>query len=471
MDLCFLPATGLVRLLRAGEVSAREVTLAHLDRIERVDPEVNAVVTLVVEQALERADAADRLRVSGAELPALHGVPILHKDTHATAGIRTTMGSPILADNVPRTDDLIIARLRAAGTIALGKTNVPEFAAGSHTVNPLFGVTRNPYDVTRSAGGSSGGAAVALATGMCPIADGSDMGGSLRNPAAFGNVVGLRPSIGRVPNYPDPLPWHNLGVAGPMARTVDDVALMLSVIAGPDPRAPVSLDEPGSTFARVPRPDPRALRVAVAADFDGTLPVDPEIVAAVRAAGGVFEGLGATVEPALPDLRGAEEAFGIRRAWLFDALLGPVLDRHGDRLKATIRQNIADGRALSTADLARAERLLAALHERTAAFFATYDALLVPTTQVLPFDADLEYPTEILGRPMSSYLEWMRSCCDITATGAPAISVPAGFSAGGLPIGLQIVGPHRGEAGLLGIARLFEQATRHGERRPEGVLP
>jgi len=465
-DVCFSSAGELARLLRDGALSAREVTEAHLARIDRVNPGVNAVVTLVAEQALADADAADRRRASGAELPVLHGVPILHKDTHATAGIRTTMGSPILADNVPAGDELIIARLRAAGTIAMGKTNVPEFAAGSHTFNALFGITRNPYDPTRSAGGSSGGAAVALATGMCPIAEGSDFGGSLRNPAAFCNVVGLRPTIGRVPTHPDPLPWHNLGVGGPMARSVDDVALLLSVIAGPDPRAPLSLAEPGSSFAPVRSPDARSLRIAIGADFGGALPIEPEIVAAIESAGRVFEGLGAVVEQALPDLRGAEEAFHVRRAWLFAANLGPVLDAYGGQIKATIRWNIEQGRALGTADLARAERLFADLYERTADFFSSYDALLLPTTQVLPFDVDIEYPTRIGGHELGSYLDWMRSCSDITATGAPAISVPAGFSRDGLPIGLQVVGPHRGEAKLLGIARLFEQATRHGERRP-----
>ncbi len=465
-DVCFSSAGELARLLRDGALSAREVIEAHLARIDRVNPRVNAVVTLVAEQALADADAADRRRASGAQLPVLHGVPILHKDTHATAGIRTTMGSPILGDNVPAVDELIIARLRAAGTIAMGKTNVPEFAAGSHTFNALFGITRNPYDPTRSAGGSSGGAAVALATGMCPIAEGSDFGGSLRNPAAFCNVVGLRPTIGRVPTHPDPLPWHNLGVGGPMARSVDDVALLLSVIAGPDPRAPLSLAEPGSSFTPVRSPDARSLRIAIGADFGGALPIEPEIVAAIESAGRVFEGLGAVVEQALPDLRGAEEAFHVRRGWLFAANLGPVLDAYGGQIKGTIRWNIEQGRALGTADLARAERLFANLYERTADFFSSYDALLLPTTQVLPFDVDIEYPTRIGGHELGSYLDWMRSCSDITATGAPAISVPAGFSRDGLPIGLQIVGPHRGEAKLLGIARLFERATRHGERRP-----
>ncbi len=465
-DLCFRSAVTLARLLRDGELSAREVTEAHLARIERVNPAVNAVVTLVAERALDQADAADRRRASGVALPALHGVPILNKDTHITAGIRTTMGSPIFADNVPETDELIIARLRAAGTIALGKTNVPEFAAGSHTFNPVFGTTRNPYDRTRSAGGSSGGAAAALATGMCPVAEGSDFGGSLRNPAAFCNVVGLRPSIGRVPTHPDPYPWHNLGVGGPLARSVDDVALLLSVIAGPDPRVPVSLADPGSAFFPVRRPDPRTLRIAIGADFGGALPVDPEIVAAVEAAGRVFAGLGATVEPAMPDLRGADEAFRIRRAWLFDANLGPLLDTCGDQVKATVRWNIEQGRALRTADLALAERLLAGLHERTAEFFTGYDALLLPTTQVLPFDADIEYPTRIGDTDLTTYLDWMRSCSDITTTGAPAISVPAGFSRDGLPVGLQIVGRHRAEAALLGIAALYEQATHHATHHP-----
>ncbi|OYO25031.1 amidase [Enemella dayhoffiae] len=466
MELCFLSATELARALAARELSAREVTAAHLEQIERVNPAVNAVVTLVAERALDAATRADEHAAHADQLPPLHGIPMLHKDTHDTAGIRTTSGSPLLADNVPDTDDLVIERLHAAGAITLGKTNTPEFAAGSHTFNPVFGLTRNPYDTSRSAGGSSGGAAVALATGMTPLADGSDMGGSLRNPAAFCNVVGLRPSPGRVPQWPDPFAQYTLATAGPMARSVDDVALLLSVLAGPDPRAPGSLTDPGAAFATVPELDPSTLRVAVAADFGGTLPVDPQIVSAVEGAAETLAGLGARVEQTMPDLSDANDVFGVRRGWQFAAKLGPVVDADPDQVKQSIRDNVALGRRLTVADLTRAVERGEQLYQRVRDFFDNHDVLLVPTTQVLPFDGADEYPTEINGRPMDGYLEWMRSCSDITATGMPAISVPAGFSSEGWPIGVQLVAGPRADRQLLGIAKLFEQATGYAQRRP-----
>ncbi|QHB98966.1 amidase [Epidermidibacterium keratini] len=470
-EISYLGGRELAARIRSGEISSREATEAALRRIEAVNPQVNAVVTLAAEAALEQADAADRRRLAGEDLPALHGVPVLHKDTHATAGMRTTSGSPLLADNVPASDDLVIERMKAAGVISLGKTNTPEFAAGSHTFNPVFGYTHNPYALDRSAGGSSGGAAAALACGMVAFADGSDMGGSLRNPAAFCNVVGLRPSPGRVPNAPDPFGDYTLATSGPMARTIDDTALLLSVMAGPDLRAPAALDRPGSAYADVQPVDPASLRIAVAADFGGTMPVEAPVVAAIEAAGRTFESLGANVERAMPDLSLADDAFNVRRAWQFAAKFAPVIERFPDGVKDTIKWNVEMGQRLSGADIARAVAASEQLYQNVRAFFTEYDALLLPVTQVLPFDERLDYPTQINGQQLTTYLEWMRACSDITPTGAPAISVPAGFSeptgdAPSLPIGLQIVTQHRAEDKLLSIAKVYEQATGFSSRRP-----
>ncbi|QKG21463.1 amidase [Actinomadura verrucosospora] len=465
-EICFSSARDLARRIRARELSAREVVRAHLDRIERTNPHVNAIVTLAAERALDEARAADERLASGAEPGPLHGLPIAHKDTHATAGIRTTSGSPIFADHVPDADELVVERMRAAGAITVGKTNVPEFAAGSHTFNPLFGLTRNPYDPARSAGGSSGGAAAALACGMHPLADGSDMGGSLRNPASFCNVVGFRPSPGRVPSWPVPAGWATMGVQGPMARSVADAALLLSVLAGPDPRSPIALETPGSAFDVPLERDMPGVRLAWSPDFGGTVPVDPAVTAVLEPAVKVFTGLGCVVEEACPDLTGADEVFRTLRAWHWDIALGPLLDERRADLKASLARNIEEGRALTAADVGRAEVLHTALFHRVRAFFERYDALLVPVSQVPPFDADLEYPHEVAGHAMPDYLEWMRSCFLVSATGSPALSVPAGFTSGGLPVGLQIVGPHHADLAVLRIGHAFEQATGHARRRP-----
>jgi amidase len=467
----FTDAREVARMLRAKEVSAREVLAAHLAQIERCNPEVNAIVTLVAERAAEEAAAADERLVHGEEIGPLHGLPIAHKDTHDTAGIRTTYGSPLLADNVPARDALVVERIRSAGAITIGKTNVPEFAAGSHTVNPVFGVTRNPYDLSRSAGGSSGGAAAALACGMHALADGGDTGGSLRNPASFNNVVGLRPSSGRVPVWPTAAPWSSLAVTGPMARTVSDVGLLLSVLAGPDPRDRLSLDTLGSEFAAEPPTDVRGMRVALAPDLGGAVPVDPDVRAVIEKTASVFEGLGCSVEPACPDLTGADEAFRTLRAWLFELTYSALLDEHPDDFKATLRENILIGRGLTGPDVSRAHARQAALQERMREFFDRYDVLLAPVSQVPPFPVEAEYPTEVAGVAMRDYLEWMGSAYLISVTGCPALSVPAGFTPGGLPVGVQMVGPYRGEAGLLRIGRAFEQATGHGLVRPAVAVP
>lgn len=468
-DPCFQTARELTAAMQAGTLSAREVLEAHLAQIERVNPSVNAVVTLVADRARREARALDDRQVRGEPLGALHGLPVAHKDTHLTAGIRTTFGSPTLRNNVPAEDELVVERLRQAGAITIGKTNVPEFAAGSHTVNPVFGATLNPYDRSRSAGGSSGGAAVAVACGMQPIADGSDMGGSLRNPAAFCNVVGLRPSPGRVPTYPAAMAWSTMSVQGPIARTVGDVALALSVMAGADPRSPIAINEAGAAFAVPLETDLTGLRVAWSPTFGGALPVDPAIVEALAPQVGVFEALGCVVEEACPDLRGADEVFRTLRGWHFDQALGPVLDRSPEDVKDTIAWNVNQGRQLRGADVARAEVLHTSLFHRVRRFFETYDVLLAPVTQVLPFDVDLEYPTEVAGVAQETYLDWMRSCYWISATGCPALSVPAAFTTGGLPVGLQVVGRHHGDLAVLQVGHAFERATGVGRRRPPVV--
>jgi amidase len=465
-DLCFSSAGDLAAAIRRREVSAREATEAHLRQIERCNPAVNAVVTLVAEQAVELADAADARLAAGEPPGPLHGLPVLHKDTHETAGIRTTHGSPLLADNVPERDELLIERLKAAGTVALGKTNTPEFAAGSHTFNPVFGTTRNPYDTSRSAGGSSGGGAAALACGMAPIADGSDMGGSLRNPASFCNVVGLRPSPGRVPTWPAPAAWATMAVQGPMARNVADTALMLSAIAGPDPRSPIALQDPGSDFAVALDRDLRDLRVAWSPDLGGALPVDREVVAALEPQLAAFSALGCRLEQDSPDLTGADEVFRTLRAWQFELSLGALVDRHPDQVKASVRWNVDVGRRLTGRDLARAEVLHTQLFHRVRRFFERYDVLLLPVSQVAAFDAEMEYPATVDGVPQEDYLEWMRSAYWISATGCPALSVPGGFTDTGLPVGLQVVGPHRADLRVLQVGHAFEQQTRIGLRRP-----
>ncbi|MFB4274979.1 MULTISPECIES: amidase [unclassified Nonomuraea] len=456
-ELHYLTATELARLIRTRQVSAVEVLQAHLDRIEEVNPRVNAVVTLVAERAIEAAKAADAALSSGERAGPLHGVPVAHKDLVDTAGIRTTYGSPLFAGNVPDEDDLIVRRLRAAGAVTVGKTNTPEFGTGSHTVNEVFGATRNPYDLSKSAGGSSGGAAVALATGMVPLADGSDMGGSLRNPASFCNVVGLRPTPGRVPDPSDTAAWFTLAVPGPMARTVEDVTLMFGAIAGFDRRSPYSIRE---VFAPEPERGVAGLRVAWSPDLGG-LPVDPRTAAVTATAPAVFERLGARVEQVELDLTGAEDAFRTYRAWYY-------LLAHGDKsgLGPNTAWNVEQGRKVTGADLARAEVARSRLYQRMAAFFDTYDVLIAPVSQVPPFPVEHPHVSEINGRRLPDYLAWMRSAYWISVLHSPAASVPAGFTGDGLPVGVQIVGRPFEDARVLRVARAFEEATGHGLRRP-----
>jgi amidase len=465
-EVCMRSATELAALLRDREVSARELVDAHLDRIERLNPAINAIVTLDPEGVRAAADAADAAMAAGEEVGPLHGLPVAHKDTHATGGMRTTWGSPLHVDTVPAHDELVVSRLKAAGAIRLGKTNVPEFAAGSHTFNPVFGATHNPYRHGLSAGGSSGGAAAALAAGLVPLAEGGDMGGSLRNPAAFCNVVGLRPTPGRVPTWPAAIGRSPMQVQGPMGRTVADVALQLSVLAGPDDRVPIALQDDGAGFAAPLPVELPGLRVAWAPNLGGRIPVDPVIAAVLASTVEIFGDLGANIEDDCPDLSDADEVFRTLRAWQFEASLGDVVRHFPDKVKATIRWNAELGASLTGADVARAEMAHTKLYERVVAFFDRFDVLLAPTTQVLPFPVEKEYPTEIDGVPQQDYLDWMRACTLITPTGCPALSLPGGFSPDGLPVGLQIIGPPRADRRVLEIGQVIEQATGYGRRHP-----
>ena len=465
-DLCFLPARELARLIRQREVSAAEVMEAHLTRIEQVNPSLNAIVTLVADEARHAAGQADTLLSSGAQVGPLHGLPVAHKDLVPTKGIRTTFGSPIFADFVPDEDALLVQRLHAAGAITIGKTNTPEFGAGSQTFNEVFGATRNPYDVEMTCGGSSGGAAVALSTGMVPLADGSDMGGSLRNPASFCNVVGLRPSPGRVAVWPRRTgSFPSPSVSGPMARTVADVGLMLSVLAGPDDRDPCSLDQDGAPFAQSLDRNVTGCRVAWSPDLGG-LPVDARVATIIEDQRQVFASLGCVVEDATPDLSDADEIFRTWRAWYCELAFGELLDRHRNQIKDTVVWNIEAGRQLSGPDVGRMSKQLGALQERVRLFMGRYEYLVLPVSQVPPFDVTQPYVTEINGEALNTYIDWMRSCYYISVTGLPAISVPCGFTPEGLPVGIQIVGRHRDELSLLQMAYAFEQATKVGDRHP-----
>jgi amidase len=464
-DLCFTTATELARRIRAREVSVTEVMQAHLAQIDRLNPKVNAIVTLLPERALDEARASDAALARGAIPGPLCGLPIAHKDLVATRGIRTTLGSPIYRDHVPDHDALIVERMRAAGAITIGKTNTPEFGAGSQTFNEVFGRTLNPYDVSKTCGGSSGGAAVALACGMLPLADGSDTGGSLRNPAAFCNVVGLRPSPGRVPVWPTELGWSTLSVQGPMARTVADTALLLSALAGPDARSPIALGEPGETFRAPLDRDFRGVRVAWSRDLGG-LPLDRRVREVLGRQRATLEALGCVVEDAEPDLGDAREIFQVLRAWRFHLRYGPLLAQHRHQMKDTVVWNVEAGARLSGADVSAAEAKRTRLYHRVRVFMETHEFLVLPATQVPPFDVTQPYVTEIEGVALPTYIDWMRACSDITVTGHPAISVPGGFTEEGLPVGLQIVGRHQDDRGVLELAHAFEQATGFGTRRP-----
>jgi len=455
----------MARLIRAKKLSAREALAVHLKQIERVNPKVNAIVTLAPEMAAAAAAKADEMQARGEKLGPLHGLPVAHKYLIETRGIRTTFGSPLYKDYIPTEDDLVVERMRRAGAIVIGKTNTPEFGAGSQTFNKVFGATRNPYDLTKTCGGSSGGAAVALACGMAPVATGSDTGGSLRNPAAFCNVVGFRPSVGRVPNPKAAFAWSTLSTSGCLGRSVADLALGLSTIAGPDSRAPLSIGEPGELFARPPGRSFKGVRVAWFKDLGG-VPFDARVRTVVDGHRATFESLGCVIDEAEPDFAPAEVAFRILRAWNTASTYGARLAEHPEAFKDTLKGEIEEGLRLTGADLARAETAHGQLWRRFQAFLEKYEFFVLPTTQLPPFDVNKPYPTEIAGVKFASYIDWMKSCWYISATGNPAASVPGGFTPEGLPVGVQIVGRDKADFAVLQMAHAFEQATGFGNKHP-----
>ena len=453
-SIAFTPARELARLIRSRTLSAREVMAACLDRIARFNPQLNAIVgALPDEECLALADDADRVLAAGSETGPLHGLPIAIKDLEPAAGLRWTRGSLAFASDLASDDSTIVRRMRQAGAIPIGKTNVPEFGMGSQTYNRVYGVTRNPWNLAKTAGGSSGGAAAAVAAGLLPVADGSDFGGSLRNPANFTNIVGLRPSFGLVPDDPNPLPGVGFGVKGPIARSVDDLAWLLAVLAGRDL----------SNVKNALRAD--QIRVAWSPDLGG-LPLAPEVRRVLDAQRAAFVDVGCQIEEAHPDFDGVDDFFLTIRAARSWRTLGPLLERHRDVIKPEAIWEIECGSRVSGAELATAQSRHAAFLDRMRAFHQRYDFIVCAVNQVAPFDVSVEWPREIDGVPMDNYIAWMKSAYWISATSGPAISVPAGFTDDGLPVGIQIAGAPGHDLGVLQLAARFEAATGTGRRRP-----
>jgi len=468
-DLCFTPAVALRDMLRRKAVSPMELMQAFLERIDRVNPIINAYCTLVPDMAMEAARKAESAIMRSAEVGLLAGLPVSIKDVVPTAGIRTTYGSKLYENLVPSEDALIVARLKEAGGIVLGKTNTPEFAAGASTFNKVFGITRNPWNADFTVGGSSGGAAAAVAAGIGPLAQGSDLGGSLRLPGSFCGVVGFRPSPGRVPKFPNELNWDDLSVQGPIARTIPDTALFLDAMSGPDGRSPVSLPKEATSFLQAAQnPDARKLKIAWSDNLN-LMPVDPVVLKEARKAIDVFRGLGSEVIEDCPDFSEARETALTLRGVRFVALYGeqyrsdPEFRRWVNPL---VTGNIEQGLKLTVEEIARAHRQRSEIWNRTKGFFDKYDLLLTPTAPIPPFPAEVKFPTEIAGKPMENYLDWVMLTYAITITGHSAVSVPCGWTEKGLPIGLQIVGRHHGEAALLRAAAAFEQAAPWADKRP-----
>ncbi|TMV06450.1 amidase [Ruegeria sediminis] len=463
MDLIRTSATDLLSAISAGRLTATELMRTTLDRIEKVNGEVNAIVALrQADELMAEAEAMD----AGPRQGPLHGLPIAVKDLVNVAGIASTQGSSIFRDFVPKSDDLIAARMRAAGAILVGKTNVPEFGLGSHTFNPVYGATCNPYDGSRSSGGSSGGAAAALAAGMTALADGSDMMGSLRNPAAWNNVYGFRPSWGRVPSEPVGDTFlHQLSTLGPMARSPEDLGLLLDVISGPDPRQP---HPHVSTPVSPVRPsEPKGLRIGWLGDWDGAFPMEPGILSLCEDALAVFRELGCQVEHIAPpfDAERIWESWITLRSWSVATGLSPLIEKKA-MLKDSAQWELDRGLALSAMAVHHASVTRSAWFRRAAALFEEYDALVLPAAQVWPFDVSLPYPNEIAGSAMDTYHRWMQVVVPVSLLGLPCLAAPAGFGGGGLPMGIQIFGPRGSDAMLLSLGAAYHARTKWPQRRP-----
>jgi len=467
-DLCFTPALELRNMIRNKLVSPVEVVTTFLNRIEKINPIINAYCTVVPEFALESARAAEAALMRGDQIGLLHGIPVSIKDVTLTRGIRTTFGSRLYENHIPSSDALIVERLKKAGAIILGKTNCPEFAAGASTFNQVFGITRNPWDTSCNSGGSSGGAAAAVAAGLCPLAEGNDLGGSLRIPASFCGVVGLRSSPGRVPWYPRELAWDNLEIEGGITRTVADAALMLDVVSGPDDRNPISLPHEGREFLQATKnPTAKDLRIAWSDNLNIT-PVDSEVLTTARPAIDVFLALGGEVVEDTPDFSDAREIAFVLRGLRYVSLYKYQFDDPEFKrlVNPLVMGNIEQGMNLSIRDIANAERQRSELWNRVNSFFDHYDLLVTPTVAIPPFPAETLYPTEINGMPMENYVEWIMLTYAITLTGLPAISLPCGWTQKGLPVGIQIVGRRLSEWTLLQAASAYELAAPWKDKRP-----
>jgi amidase len=461
-----MSARELATLIHSRKLSAREVMETYLEQINRLNSKVNAIVAkLDDDQCLALADEADLLMARRERVGPLHGLPIAFKDLEAAVGFPWTRGSRIYRNDMPAEDTVLVERLRKAGAVPIGKTNVSEFGMGSHTYNEVYGTTLNPYDLAKSAGGSSGGAGAALAAGMIPLADGSDLGGSLRNPANFNNIVALRPTVGLVPTAPTTIPLLGFLVKGPMARSVADTAFLLSVMAGSDSRDPGCYPSDPTMFAKPLDRDLKGVRVAWCPDLGG-LPLDRRVRVVLEVQRATFEHLGCIVEESCPDLGGANEVFLTIRAWRSWNLLGPLLEKHRAEMKPEAVSEIESGARLSGSDIAKAMIQHGAIMERMRRFQERYEFTICAVNQVPPFDATIDWPKEIEAVKMENYVAWMKSAYWITVTFRPAISVPAGFTPEGLPVGIQIVGRYRDDLGVLQIAHTFEQATGFGRKRP-----
>lgn len=456
------PAHELAALIRGRQVSPVELLDAQLDAIKRFNPKLNAIVTLAAEKARVDARAAEQAVTRGDKIGALHGLPIGVKDITATAGVRTTYGSPLYADNVPAEDAEVIRRLKEAGAIVLAKTNTPEFAAGANTVNPVFGATRNPWNPALSPAGSSGGSACAVATGMLPIAQGTDFGCSIRIPAAFCGIVGIRPTPGLTPNYPMPLAWDPGQVHGPLARTVEDAAMMLDAMIGFSRISPISVAPPWASAREIAAKvrDAKGLRIAFAPDIAG-IGVDTEIEAICRKAATALRAQGATVDEIEFDLSEGRDPYKVwRGVWMVGQQLRNLsrLDEFGSNLQGNVRS----GLALTTTDIANAESVRFALFQKVRKLFDRYDLLLTPAAPVKPYPIEMNFPKEINGKTFDNYIDWIAPCFLITLLSLPAGSVPAGLTHDGLPVGLQVVGPRFEEPKIFGLMKLVQQANPIG---------
>ena len=449
------------KLIISGDISSEELVNIHIDQINKFDSKTNAVCTFTPDFALNIAREQDKSKKFDQPLS---GIPILIKDLNKTEGIRTTMGSRIYSDFIPEEDDLVVKKIKDSGALILGKSNTPEFGAGSHTFNDVFETTLNPYDLSKTAGGSSGGAGVALAMRMVPVAQGSDMGGSLRNPAAWNNVVGFRTSIGTVPQLPADITYNMMSVNGPMARNIDDLSVLLSCMAGYDNRIGNSINEPSERFLDLKLPDPKKIKIAYTNDL-GIYPVSQDIKEAFNKSIEIFSKLGFIMEETFPDLENVDNIFQTYRAYTFANAHKEHIVKNRDLMKDTLIWNVEKGLELKATDLALAESQRSVLDQNIAGFFEKYDFLVLPSTSVLPFDKNIEYIKEIDGVELETYIDWMGLCYAITATGCPSISIPGGFIKG-LPTGIQIVGKKLDDLNVLRIAKIFEDETNFYKIQP-----